>query len=44
MIDDLADAQASLEKLRSRGVRAVYPEHGKAFLMSRVWRADSAKA
>jgi glyoxylase-like metal-dependent hydrolase (beta-lactamase superfamily II) len=40
MIDNLADAKASLEELGHRAVRTVYPGHGKAFLMSTVWRAD----
>ena len=41
MIDDLADAKASLEKLRGKDVRVVYPGHGKPFPMSKMWRADN---
>jgi hydroxyacylglutathione hydrolase len=35
-IDDMAAAQASLERLRALGVGTVYPGHGKAFPLERV--------
>ena len=33
LIDDLTDFNASIEKLRSLGVKAVYPGHGKPFAL-----------
>ena len=36
LIDDLADFNASIEKLRSLGVKTVYPGHGKPFPLERV--------
>ncbi len=36
MIDDLAAAKASLEKLNGLGVKMVYPGHGKPFAMQRL--------
>jgi glyoxylase-like metal-dependent hydrolase (beta-lactamase superfamily II) len=36
LIDDLADFNASLDKLKRLGVKTVYPGHGKPFLLERA--------
>lgn len=37
-IDDLADFNASIEKLKSLGIRTAYPGHGKSFPMEQFMR------
>jgi hydroxyacylglutathione hydrolase len=42
IMDDLATATGSLEKLRSLGIDTIYPGHGKPFLLRQV-RGDSSR-
>jgi hydroxyacylglutathione hydrolase len=39
IMDDLAAANASLEKLRSSAINTVYPGHGKPFLMEQLMKS-----
>ncbi len=36
IMDDLAAAQASVEKLKSLNVKAVYPGHGQPFSLNQI--------
>ena len=35
-IDDMTEAKSSINKLKSRGIKTVYPGHGKPFPMDKL--------
>ncbi len=44
IIDDLAAAQASVERLKSLGIQTIYPGHGEPFTMETFLQEDSLLA
>jgi hydroxyacylglutathione hydrolase len=44
IIDDLAAAQASVERLKSLGIQTIYPGHGEPFAMETFLQEDSLLA